>query len=190
MKQAILLIVLAMVSVFCSGMSFFRSSDLYLASFEGKVIDSETKLPIEGAAVLAVYHGGSLSVGGSGYFPVDAQEALTDANGSFKIPARTVKSEKASGRAPGNIVIFKPGYGAFPNHRRSEAVGETKTWPTAEKYIVYELPKLTEKEERKANLPSRPDIPYGKMKYFVRLISEERVHLGLSELVIPKEEDQ
>ena len=190
MKQAIFVIILALVSLLCSGMSFFRSNNLYLACFEGKVIDSETKEPIEGAAVLAVYHGGSLSVAGSGYFPVDAQETLTDENGLFRIPARTVKSDKASGTAPGNIVIFKPGYGTFPNHKRSEAVGENKSWPTAEKYILYELPKLTMKEERKSNLPPRPDIPYSKMKYFVRLISEERVYLGLSALVIPKEEDQ
>jgi hypothetical protein len=87
-------------------------------------------------------------------------------------------------------LIFKPGYGVFPNHKRSEALGENKDWPTAEKYIVYELPKLRMKEERRSNLPSRPDIPYSKMRYFVHLINEERVQLGLSPLEIPKEEDQ
>jgi hypothetical protein len=190
MKRIILLIMLPLAFSLFSGMSLFRSKDAYLSSFEGKVIDSDTKEPVEGAAVLAVYYGSTTSVAGSNYFSVDAQETLTDATGAFRIPSKIVQSESASGKLRADITIFKPGYGVFPNHKRSEAIGENKSWPPPEKLIVYALPKLNTKEERRSSLPVRPDIPYSKMKHFISLISEERGQLGLSPLMTPNEENK
>jgi hypothetical protein len=190
MKRVILLMMLPLGFSLFSGMSLFRSKEAYLSSFEGKVIDADTKEPIEGAAVLAVYFGSTTSVAGSNYFSVDAQETLTDAAGGFKIASKVVQSEKASGKLRANITIFKPGYGVFPNHRRSEAVGENKSWPPPEKYIVYELPKLKTMEERKANMSFDHylEIPYEKRKLFLGLINEERKYLGFEPYSVPKQE--
>ena len=57
----------------------------YLSPFKGKVIDAETKKPIEGAAVLVVYYNNFPTIAGSSISPADAQEAVTDSHGEFKI---------------------------------------------------------------------------------------------------------
>ena len=59
--------------------------------FKGKVIDAETKEPIEGAVVVVVYNKHSLLSGpGGGYSSViKVKEALTDQNGEFHFPSYT-----------------------------------------------------------------------------------------------------
>jgi hypothetical protein len=162
-----------------------------LSSFKGRVIDADTKEPVAGAAVLAVYYGGYNTVAGSVSYAVDAQEKLTDENGEFTIPEVEYWSEKVTGRPRANLTIFKPEYGVFPGHKNSNAVGVNKSWPPREKYIVYELPKLKTMEERKTNIyyaSFRPDIPDKKMGVFLRLINEELISLGYSPLSISKQE--
>jgi hypothetical protein len=183
MRRIILVIGLAVGVCLLSGMSLFRGGQSYLRSFEGKVVDAETKEPIEGAAVLAVYYQEVPSiVAGSNHYAVDAQETLTDINGEFKIPAKTVKLEDVSWKPECNLTIFKPGYGVFPGHKLSNAVGENKSWPPPEKYIVYEIPKLKTREEREKNLPIRPLIKKSKYIVFLNLINEEREYLGFDKI--------
>jgi flagellar basal body-associated protein FliL len=55
----------------------------FLSPYKGKVIDTETKEPIEGAVVLVVYYSESPTIAGSSVQPADAQEAVTDSNGEF-----------------------------------------------------------------------------------------------------------
>jgi len=157
-----------------------------LSPFQGRVVDADTGEPIGGAAVLAVYKSSDMSVAGTITRTVDAQETLTDKKGEFKIPESKFWVKEDAGRPMARLIIFKPRYGAFPEHPRSKALKENKSRPSADKYIVYELPKLKTREERRSNLPLRPDIPYAKMKNFVRLINEERISLGFSPLTIPK----
>ena len=102
----------------------------YLAPFQGKVIDAETKQPISGAAVLAVYYGESATIQGASTYPVDAQETLSDDKGEFRIAEVKEWFGKHSGRpVTASIIIFKPSYGAFPRHGESRAIGENKSWP-------------------------------------------------------------
>lgn len=169
----------------CSGGLFSPFPCLYLPSFKGKVIDADTKETISGAAVLTVYYKEWTSVAGSNTFAVDGQEILTNEKGEFKIPWAMRWFPLYRGYSEGKVIIFKPGYGVFPRHRRSKAVGERKTWPPPWKYIVYELPKLKTREEKRSNLPMRPEIPHEKMRNFIKLINEERISLGFSPLTIP-----
>jgi hypothetical protein len=181
MRQLIVIILSAACVLLLSGMSLITGK-YYLSSFEGKVVDAETKEPVEGAAVLAVYYKVGYTFAGSVTRAVDAQETLTGPDGQFKIPSKAGRSDDYHGKLECNLIIFKPGYGVLPDHTLSTAVGENKSWPNPEKYIVYEIPKLKTKEEKRSNLPSRPEIPYEKMKLFVGLISEERINLGLGPL--------
>ncbi|MGB7946312.1 MAG: hypothetical protein WCH75_01390, partial [Candidatus Binatia bacterium] len=57
--------------------------------YHGTVIDSETKQPIEGAAVLAVWWKEAPAVGHYTVSYYDAQETLTDREGNFTIPGVT-----------------------------------------------------------------------------------------------------
>jgi hypothetical protein len=171
---------------------WFNVPYYYLPPFEGKVIDAETKEPISWAAVLAVYYGEYPTIAGANTYAIDAQETLTDEKGEFSI----AELKEWFGDHPGtpveaNLIIFKPGYGAFPHHRGSRAVGENKSWPTPKKYIVYELAKLKTRQERDDNLMFiKPiGVPYQKMKDLVRYINQERKSLGYSGLTIPREEN-
>ena len=172
---------------------WFNVPYYYLPPFEGKVIDAETKEPISGAAVLAVYYGEYPTIAGANTYAIDAQETLTDEKGEFNI----AEVKEWFGKHPGtpveaNLIIFKPGYGAFPRHRGSRAVGENKSWPPPKRYIVYELTKLKTMEERDDNLIFvKPiGVPYQKMKNIIKYINKERKSLGYSPLTIPGKENR
>jgi len=126
-NQKTVLIVLAVI--FILSIILFLFPYHYLAPFQGKVIDADTKEPIGGAVVLAVYHKSTTSIAGSDTYPVDAQESMTDADGEFRMSAKRVWFGKIEGWPRGNITIFKPGYGVFADHIRSRAVGINKSWP-------------------------------------------------------------
>lgn len=159
---------------------------LYLGSFEGKVVDAETKEPISGAAVLAVYYKSGPSPGGSITIAVDAQETLTDDKGEFRIPRALRWFSLRRGLTEDRIVIFKPGYGAFPHHARSRAVdvkGHEKGYQDG---LSYELPKLETEEERKDNLFFNYYL--GRTRTFISVINQERKSLGLPTIAFPSQE--
>ena len=174
----------------CSGGVFSPFPCLYLSSFNGKVIDADTKEPIAKAAVLAVYYKSVATVAGSNSFVVDAQETLTDDKGEFNISGKMRWLVLCRGYSRGKIIIFKPSYGVFPRHSRSKAVGENKSWPPPNKYIVYELPKLKTKEERAKNIfdvKINYDLPFSRQKQIIDEINKEFKNLGMIDRFIEKE---
>lgn len=82
-------------------------------AFKGKVIDSETKLPIKEAVVMVVYRKTLVA----GFEPItsvfDIREALTDDEGLFNIPSYTTVINPLSVSADVKIIIYKPGYGQY-----------------------------------------------------------------------------
>lgn len=181
MRRFILLVILIVCPLFISGCGgiFFPLPYRSLAPFKGKVIDAETKQPIEGAVVLGVYYFTAYTIAGSNSYVEDGQETVTDHKGEFKLPRTRRWFVLHRGYPEGKLVIFKPGYGVFPRHKQSKAVGENKSWPPPKKYIVYELPRLETKDERIKNLPnSYSDIPYNNKRKYIELINKERKALG------------
>ena len=160
-----------------------------LAPFQGKVVDGETKQPIEGAVVLGLYYFTAYTIAGSNSYLEEAQETVTDANGEFKLPRTRRWFVLNRGYPEGKLVIFKPGFGLFPDDKRSEAVGENKSWPPAGKYVVYELPKFKTLEERKkAHIPSFGGIPYRYRKIYFDMFNKERKYLGFTPFPVPDED--
>ncbi len=86
--------------------------------FSGKVVDAETKEPIEGAVVLVVWNKAIYgSPGGPLTYFEEAKETLTDKNGDFFIekyngviinPLARIRDLDV------RILIYKPGYCKFP----------------------------------------------------------------------------
>jgi hypothetical protein len=106
----------------------------------GKVIDQETKKPIEGALIYGHYATSSGTLAGGSKFGehVKSFEAVTDANGNFKLDAWST-DKKISGQPNGKfplIAVWKPGYGLeiqnlntiaeFRPRSFVQGVGETK----------------------------------------------------------------
>lgn len=196
MPIKVLFFVIPMVLVFSSqsmGGMFSPLPYRSLAPFYGKVIDIDTKKPISGAVVLAVYYGTRYTIAGEDSYIVDGRETLTDENGEFRLPRERRWFVKYRGYPKARLIIFKPGYGVFPDHRRSEAMGANKLWPAPGRYLVCKIPKLKTQKERRLNLPgafSFKEIPYENQKMFIGAINEESINLGLTPYPIPEKGDQ
>lgn len=88
--------------------------------FSGKVIDAETKEPIEGAVVLVVWNKDIYgSPGGPSAYFNNVKETLTDKNGEFfieKYYGFTINPLARIRNASSSLIIYKPGYIVFPSH--------------------------------------------------------------------------
>lgn len=157
-----------------------------LAPFKGKVVDADTKEPIQGAAVLAVYYFTSYGIAGANSYVEDGQETLTNENGEFELPRTRRWFVLHRGYPEGTLEIFKPGYGTLWN-QHAKAVGDNKSWPTPGEYIVYELPSLKTIEERKkVRVRSYDEIPYKFRKLYFSAQNKERIILGYEPLPVPE----
>jgi len=155
----------------------------HYGEYYGRVVDGETKEPLEGAAVVAVYKTQKPSPGGPVSFYLDAQETVTDKNGEFKIPSLTVTTFRVlhGFDAHPQFTIFKPEYGAYPKHKDVKPMFVPNGTLPKDKYVTIELPKLKTREERLRNYGCYPssDVPEVKYKNLFHLIQEERKALGL-----------
>lgn len=182
-----LAITVLLLLAFISGCALIRKPYHRLRSYEGKVIDLETRQPLSGAVVLAVYSSRTSSPAGVLSAEIDAQETVTDEKGEFVLPEVKVMHSGHHGDLIGQLHIFKPGYGTLEHHRTrwtcTEQPNKTKCRIPYDSYIVFELPELKTKEERKLNLRSiSPSgfIPYTKQDLLIKAIDEERAFIGYS----------
>ena len=151
--------------------------------YHGQIIDKETRQPIEGAAVLAVYSVSWGTPAGSVRHEVTAQETLTDEDGKFYIPRKLIV---ATGilveHGNTEFVVFKPGYAVFPAGKGATSMPDNGRWIHEKEFTMVELPRLKTIEERKDNLMFSEyyDIEPRKKQHLLKLIREERRNVGLS----------
>lgn len=156
--------------------------------WKGKIIDIETKEPIEGAVVLAIWQRAYRTPAGDNTYFYEAKEVITDKEGRYEIPAYTpinLLPIISYIREP-EFFIFKPGYLSLTGEYLEENVTDTPTELSKnDKFFrlapgIIELPKLKTREERKINLYSvPPSIPDDKMPKFIQLMNEEEIDIGL-----------
>jgi hypothetical protein len=159
--------------------------------WKGRIIDIETKEPLEGAVVLAVWDRNYRTpTGGSSYF-YEAKEVLTDQEGRFEISSYTpINLLPLISYIEGpEFIIFKPGYVSLRMALGKYLTGEIGVEPYSGKLSGYmikvspsliELQKLKTREERKINLYSLPpSIPDNKMPKLIQLMNKEEIDLGL-----------
>ena len=145
--------------------------------YMGRVVDKETNEPIDGAVVLMTFFvEGPMDVSSF----ADAVEVLTDEKGEFLVPPqRLVKFRPMHEWEDAYVVIFKPGYGAFPRHKSS--LVENGRY-VANKHLIIKLPKLKTRQERLDNLDNlrtSPSVPDNKKELFIRANNNEFDKLGL-----------
>lgn len=190
LKNILVIVALWTSTAFASSASLYYSDGPWM----GKVIDTETKEPIEGAVVLAVWQKVYASPTGRNHYFFDAIEVLTGSDGKFFIPkfnAVNFLPIIRSIEGP-DFTIFKPGYTSFPGpaynyfHKYfpySPLRVDIKTLrELLKKGVTVEVLRLKTKQERLEGLPSisSPFINNNeKKKNFIRLINIERINLGL-----------
>jgi hypothetical protein len=96
--------------------------------YRGKVIDAETKAPIEGAVVVGVWRRQPALAMHPKYLFEEAKEVLTDTDGEFTLPGHFFKSIPSPlSEVWVDIYIYKPGYGASPVPDIPAGVNHTMT---------------------------------------------------------------
>lgn len=141
--------------------------------FQGKIVDAETKQPLDGAVVLAVWYKQG-PVGGPGGPPslfYDAQEIMTGSNGEFFLPGISGFFPLSKLRGP-RFFIFKPGYGSYPRFAPSD---EWRDRLVSGKYVTIELmPARTPEMRRESASISTGGVPDEKMPELLRLLRRDR----------------
>jgi len=200
MKKILLLLALVGFGSICSS--------AFAATFKGKVIDADTKEPIEGAVVVAVWHEATSTISGASTRLKDVEECLTDNKGEWSIGGSTGKWGGAVTAIytfltgsyytrPPEFIVFKPGYCSWPAGFGIDSC-KGKLKPSGNDKLAdgepVELPRLTSREAKLRSLPTyiyedskyTPEELLAKQKEFLRLINEESRNLGLPELKMPK----
>jgi hypothetical protein len=140
--------------------------------YEGRVIDADTKEPIEGVVVLGVWYTTQFSPAGSTHNFYDARETVTDKKGEFTI--RGMGLRVLSNLEPMYVVIFKSGYehiGMWPweSLKEDKLLKEKIKWEGNKPIIPLRRWSL---EERRNRLGS----------YYVDVVPEEKQRLLLKEI--------
>jgi hypothetical protein len=159
--------------------------------YQGTIVDADTNLPIQGAAVLAVWYRAIFSLVGH---PTerfhDAREVVSDSDGRFFIPRLTGSVLKLSVQPP-TLYFFAPGYWRAPyrvDHRRASPVGEPplKTEPTEGRALIdttiVPMRRIVTREEwcryQLIYMPSRSSVPGARMRLFESLVLREQRSRG------------
>jgi hypothetical protein len=163
-------------------------------TYRGKVLDFDTKEPLEGAIVVAYWDEAWYTVAGENTKPKDLKECLTDRNGEWSIVGPEGQEDdphpylafflgRSYIRKP-EFIVFKPGYCSWPKGFYFDVCKKTLK-PSGNGKIRegenVELPTLTKREDRLRAIPS----PVGgenfpeKQKEFIRLLNEESRNLGI-----------
>jgi len=180
--------------------------------FKGRIIDAETKEPIEEAVVVVEYFTEPLISGpaGGSSSVINVKETLTDKTGEFYFPPYTAFIQPNSTEDNAEFIIYKPGYGNFPNQQITPfgltpvdeqqffskglgSKGELEMWAKEEKgpqlrmrkviFGVVEVPRLKTREERlKAIIEPSGHIGSKELPLLYRAINEERKRYGLGDV--------
>ncbi len=154
MKAKIYLIISVILMSLTLGCSYAIRYD---GTYSGKIVDADTKEPIEGVVVLGTWSTVAHTVAGGVHSYYDAREAVTDKNGDFAITGMGLKI--MSNLEPMNFLIFKAGYEYIgPAHWESlrEDVPLSGKIKWDENKPIIPLKSLTMEERRKQSGPSGP----------------------------------
>lgn len=170
MTKFLRLTVLIMVLPLCSGCASMLRYD---GPYEGKVIDAQTKQPIEGAVVHGSWDKRNLSGYGEYY---DSYEVLTDKNGEFRIPGKgllVLSKIESMG-----LTIFKVGYEQSFDGSQWSGLKEAK-WPNEEitwkgNKGTFKLRQLTMSERQKRSV-ILPATEPGKKQRLLRIESNKEM---------------
>ena len=150
--------------------------------YRGQVIDAETKAPLAGAVVVALWWRNRVYPFHSVAEHYAVRETVTDAEGRFLLEAKDVEEGAPRRTYHPEFLIFQPGYGSYPRKYVSPRgfTGGIFERPDT----VVELPRLADREDRRKHLwlfgpHSYSDKPFRDLPELMRRINTERIAIGL-----------
>ena len=208
MKKSVIFIILTTVLWFAYSTTAYAWLYYSKPEFRGKVIDAQTKTPIEGAVVVVIYmkHEFISGPGGGSTVPMNAKETLTDKNGEFYFPSYRTMSSPLTLEDRSEFIFFKPGYKAIDDLNglpikipyekyfaiKKDIVGKdgeikhSDTYGTLHTYTytgplgIVELKRTMTREEKLLAIPSPPtDYTSKELPLFIKIINEAGNNLGL-----------
>lgn len=178
-KPLLLFVIVPLIAGCLPGRLVYHSE-----SYRGRVVDAETRRPLAGAAVVAVWHQETvvLLVGhGPALDYHDALEMVTDTLGEFEFPERTQFTLFGKILEP-KFVAYYSGYVPYPT-LGTQPQGDALDLAYQHRVFEIELPKAKTREDRgrQADRPLHLDhrVPEGKTPTLMTLINKERQDLGL-----------
>lgn len=178
MRKCLLDMVVIISVLICTSCASFSRID---GPYEGKVVDADSKQPLEGVVVLGVWYKVYPNVAGSTSEFYDSVELLTDKNGDFKIPGKGL--QLFSNLDEMNVIIFKAGYAMMGDGPwsgfRTRTGGKYVNWNGDRPTFL--LRKLSHAEKIK-NIPTRPNIDQSRMHLLTDEINKVRIEFGFNPL--------
>lgn len=176
----------------------------YEPAYKGRIVDAETKEPIEGAVVAAIYYSHTIIGGPAGGWStvINTKEAMTDEKGEFYISPYLTLFNPFMHKDGTKFIIYKPGYKGNPaiddiDYFRPYAEdfftkeigekGEKRVWDktyTVTYGIVELLRCKTEKrDERLKAMPGRPmGTGADELPLLFKALNEENRRFGRGEV--------
>jgi len=150
--------------------------------YRGKVIDADTQQPIEGAVVVAVWIERIFRPFQDEIAFREAKEVFTNKDGTYEIPGYIdgeVGKEVIGIQRP-HIYIFKAGYGSYPTYMKVPPGTDLLKFNVRQ--ILAQLPALKTIKEKLDAIGSAmifESVPNKQVPNWIKLVNEERIHLGL-----------
>ena len=200
MKHLMIFLIVIMLIISFTTLAFAGWLIFHKPAFRGKVIDTETKEPIEGAVVVVVYEKHVYGPSGGYTSVIKVKETLTDRKGEFFFPSYTTGIHPFSREEEAGFIIYKPGYGNFPNFQVSpptfvdwdkffsedygtKKVARKRSKSATVTFGVVELPQLKTRKERLRAIPGGPtDFGSKELPLLYKAMNEENKRFGLGEV--------
>lgn len=159
-----------------------RYLDRPRAPYRGQVVDAQTKAPLVGAVVVALWWRNRVYPFHSVAEHYAVRETVTDAEGRFLLDVKDVEESAPRRTYHPEFLIFEPGYGSYPRKHVSPT-GFTGGIFEGRGAVV-ELPRLVDREDRRQHLwlfgpYSYSDKPFRDLPQLMRQINAERIAIGL-----------
>lgn len=151
--------------------------------WRGQVVDAETGQPLEGVIVVAIWDKLSPGVIHPRRDFHDALEVVTDSEGRFVIPARSLTTLNPFVNFEGpETYMFKSGYGLGPIRNLPPGGNRDDVYKLMERDVaIFELRPLKTHAERLEGIRRRPIlVPDSYLPRYLKAVGEERVRLGLT----------
>jgi hypothetical protein len=151
--------------------------------YRGQVVDAETKAPLVGAVVVALWRRDRVYPFHLVSENYAVRETVTNAEGQFFLVTKDVEDNAPRRTYHPEFLIFIPGYGSYPGQQVSPRGFTGGIFEHSG--MLVELPRLEGREARRMHLrsispSSFSDEPFKDLPELMRKVNEERAVVGLN----------